>query len=165
MKVTLILRFGLPLFLTDVPFFKIRDSMQHETQSSSRHRADFAGVNKRDNCMQIRLVPGGGIEPPQAFWALRILSPLRLPISPSPLISECTSALLSFGRDPLSVSIPDGWAIRNAAGRATRSISPHGRDMELLPVAIASMTSNHRIEILPLSVCTAIRLPPPLTAR
>ena len=29
------------------------------------------------------LVPGGGIEPPQAFWALRILSPLRLPISPS----------------------------------------------------------------------------------
>jgi hypothetical protein len=28
-------------------------------------------------------VPGGGIEPPQAFWALRILSPLRLPISPS----------------------------------------------------------------------------------
>jgi hypothetical protein len=30
-----------------------------------------------------KLVPGGGIEPPQAFWALRILSPLRLPISPS----------------------------------------------------------------------------------
>ena len=29
------------------------------------------------------MVPGGGIEPPQAFWALRILSPLRLPISPS----------------------------------------------------------------------------------
>ena len=32
-----------------------------------------------------RMVPGGGIEPPQAFWALRILSPLRLPISPSRL--------------------------------------------------------------------------------
>lgn len=31
------------------------------------------------------MVPGGGIEPPQAFWALRILSPLRLPISPSRL--------------------------------------------------------------------------------
>jgi hypothetical protein len=31
----------------------------------------------------MKLVPGGGIEPPQAFWALRILSPLRLPISPS----------------------------------------------------------------------------------
>ena len=30
-------------------------------------------------------MPGGGIEPPQAFWALRILSPLRLPISPSRL--------------------------------------------------------------------------------
>ena len=29
------------------------------------------------------LVPGGGIEPPQGFWPLRILSPLRLPISPS----------------------------------------------------------------------------------
>ena len=33
----------------------------------------------------VQLVPGGGIEPPQAFWALRILSPLRLPISPSRL--------------------------------------------------------------------------------
>ena len=32
-------------------------------------------------------MPGGGIEPPQAFWALRILSPLRLPISPSRLIT------------------------------------------------------------------------------
>jgi hypothetical protein len=30
-------------------------------------------------------VPGGGIEPPQGFWPLRILSPLRLPISPSRL--------------------------------------------------------------------------------
>ena len=29
------------------------------------------------------VVPGGGIEPPQGFWPLRILSPLRLPISPS----------------------------------------------------------------------------------
>jgi hypothetical protein len=29
------------------------------------------------------MVPGGGIEPPQGFWPLRILSPLRLPISPS----------------------------------------------------------------------------------
>ena len=29
------------------------------------------------------LVPGGGLEPPQGFWPLRILSPLRLPISPS----------------------------------------------------------------------------------
>ena len=29
------------------------------------------------------VVPGGGIEPPQSFWPLRILSPLRLPISPS----------------------------------------------------------------------------------
>ncbi len=28
-------------------------------------------------------MPGGGIEPPQDFWSLRILSPLRLPISPS----------------------------------------------------------------------------------
>ena len=27
------------------------------------------------------MVPGGGIEPPQGFWPLRILSPLRLPIS------------------------------------------------------------------------------------
>ena len=34
------------------------------------------------------LVPGGGIEPPQAFWALRILSPLRLPISPSRLMVQ-----------------------------------------------------------------------------
>jgi hypothetical protein len=33
--------------------------------------------------MVLRLVPGGGIEPPQGFWPLRILSPLRLPISPS----------------------------------------------------------------------------------
>jgi hypothetical protein len=31
------------------------------------------------------MVPGGGIEPPQGFWPLRILSPLRLPISPSRL--------------------------------------------------------------------------------
>ena len=30
-------------------------------------------------------MPGGGIEPPQGFWPLRILSPLRLPISPSRL--------------------------------------------------------------------------------
>ena len=28
-------------------------------------------------------MPGGGIEPPCSFWELRILSPLRLPISPS----------------------------------------------------------------------------------
>jgi hypothetical protein len=33
------------------------------------------------------LVPGGGIEPPQGFRPLRILSPLRLPISPSRLAS------------------------------------------------------------------------------
>ena len=33
----------------------------------------------------LSLVPGGGIEPPQGFWPLRILSPLRLPISPSRL--------------------------------------------------------------------------------
>jgi hypothetical protein len=35
--------------------------------------------------LSARLVPGGGIEPPQGFWPLRILSPLRLPISPSRL--------------------------------------------------------------------------------
>jgi hypothetical protein len=33
--------------------------------------------------ISLKLVPGGGIEPPQSFWDLRILSPLRLPISPS----------------------------------------------------------------------------------
>jgi hypothetical protein len=43
---------------------------------------------EREQFRQVSLkivVPGGGIEPPQAFWALRILSPLRLPISPSRL--------------------------------------------------------------------------------
>jgi hypothetical protein len=42
------------------------------------------------------MVPGGGIEPPQAFWALRILSPLRLPISPSRRcleVIDCTSII------------------------------------------------------------------------
>jgi hypothetical protein len=41
-------------------------------------------------------VPGGGIEPPQAFWALRILSPLRLPISPSRLIMEVLNSTARF---------------------------------------------------------------------
>jgi hypothetical protein len=35
------------------------------------------------NPFPLSVVPGGGIEPPQGFWPLRILSPLRLPISPS----------------------------------------------------------------------------------
>ena len=36
-------------------------------------------------------MPGGGIEPPQGFWPLRILSPLRLPISPSRRFEESNS--------------------------------------------------------------------------
>ena len=42
------------------------------------------------------LVPGGGIEPPQGFWPLRILSPLRLPISPSRL--RVYSSLATMGK-------------------------------------------------------------------
>ena len=39
------------------------------------------------------MVPGGGLEPPQSFWPLRILSPLRLPVSPS---RRCSLAIELF---------------------------------------------------------------------
>jgi hypothetical protein len=42
------------------------------------------------------LVPGGGIEPPQGFWPLRILSPLRLPISPSRLRNDSSLAACEY---------------------------------------------------------------------
>jgi hypothetical protein len=55
----------------------------------------YAIVSQSDICLAIRislqgfkLVPGGGIEPPQGFWPLRILSPLRLPISPSRPVAQ-----------------------------------------------------------------------------
>ncbi len=56
-------------------------------------------VNPTNDCEPLKnwgfLVPGGGIEPPQAFWALRILSPLRLPISPSRLDPHSSLAAAS----------------------------------------------------------------------
>ena len=45
-------------------------------------------------------MPGGGIEPPQAFWALRILSPLRLPISPSRQIHKLLITSLLYSSLP-----------------------------------------------------------------
>ena len=42
------------------------------------------------NQSRLRLVPGGGVEPPRAE-ARRILSPLRLPVPPSRLRGKCLS--------------------------------------------------------------------------
>ena len=57
----------------------------------------FRARRSRTAVGYVLLVPGGGIEPPQGFWPLRILSPLRLPISPSRLaIYERSRSAQSF---------------------------------------------------------------------
>jgi len=50
--------------------------MQHDRESSSRHRADFAEVNDRATADQLSWCREGKSNP-TAFWALRILGSAR----------------------------------------------------------------------------------------